>query len=128
MTRTHWPRDLRKERLWRQRLACWLRSGLTGRDFCRREHLQEGSFYSWKRVIAERDRELTDPATPTRKRRRASSVCPSPSTSTDFVPVRVVATPILEVVVGTGQTVRVPPGFDAAHLRAVVTALEAKSC
>jgi hypothetical protein len=119
---------LRKERLWRQRLQRWQRSGLTGRDFCRREHLQEGSFYSWKRVIAKRDRELAAPAAHTRKRRRASSVCPAPSPSTDFVPVRVLPTPILEVVVRTGQVVRVAAGFDAAHLRAVVAALEAKSC
>jgi hypothetical protein len=44
------------------------------------------------------------------------------------VPVRVLPTPILKVVVRTGQVVRVMAGFDAAHLRAVVAALGAKPC
>jgi hypothetical protein len=126
MSRTHWPRDPRKERLWRQRLARWQRSGLTGRDFCRREHLAEPSFYNWKREIARRDRELAAATPPIRKQRQPRT---TQAGRTTFVPVTVVgATTVLEVVVRSGQTVRVGVGFDAAHLRAVVTALEAPPC
>lgn len=123
MSKTRWPRDLRKERLWRERLARWQRSGLTGRDFCRREHLSEPSFYSWKRIIAQRDREAATPQS-LRKRRRPTVT----SASTPFVPVRVIPDAVLEVVLRCGQTVRVAAGFDAAHLRAVVAALEGASC
>ena len=129
MARTRWQRDLGKERLWRQRLRRWLRSGLTGRDFCRREHLPEGSFYAWKREIAKRDREAArlqqPPAACLSAAATGSSARPEP---TDFVPVRVVTSSVLEVVVRSGQIVRVAAGFDAAHLRAVVAALEAQSC
>jgi hypothetical protein len=104
-------RDLTLERLWRRRLSAWQRSGLTGREFCRRESLSEPSFYGWRRELARRDRV------------RAAAKRPPA-----FVPVHVVATEALEVMVGSGQVVRVGPGFDAAHLRAVVAALEATSC
>jgi hypothetical protein len=120
-----WTRDLHKERLWRQRLARWQRSGLTGRDFCRREHLSEPSFYGWKREIAQRDREAVATTVPTRKRRSRVAK----GSNTVFVPVTVIGTAApLEVVVRSGQTVRVGVGFDAAHLRAVVAALEARPC
>ena len=126
MSRTRWSRDLHKERLWRQRLARWQRSGLTGRDFCRREHLSEPSFYGWKREIARRDRESSTVTGQARSRRprRTRQVAPN-----DFVPVTVIAAAApLEVVLRSGQTVRVHIGFDAAHLRAVVAALEARPC
>src|SRR6266850_2590731 len=104
-------RDLTLERLWRRRLREWQGSGLTGREFCRRESLSEPSFYGWRRELAQRERERT-----------AAKCQPA------FVPVQVVAAEPLEVVVGSGQVVRVGPAFDAAHLRAVVAALEATSC
>jgi transposase len=126
MSRTRWSRDLHKERLWRQRLARWQRSGLTSHDFCRREHLSEPSFCGWKREIARRDREAIAAAAPPRKRRRPPF---AKIGRTDFVPVTMIGTAApLEVVVRSGQTVRVNVGFDAAHLRAVVAALEARPC
>jgi hypothetical protein len=48
-----------------------------------------------------------------------------------FVPVGVVpnpTSPTLDVALLGGRVVRVPPGFDPAHLRAVVAALEAQPC
>ena len=106
-----YARDLDLERQWRRRLKEWERSGLSGRDFCRRHLLSEPSFYGWRREIARRDGE-----------RSAAQQQPA------FVPVAVIATEPLEVVVRGGRVVRVGRGFDAAHLRAVVAALEAVPC
>jgi hypothetical protein len=106
-----YARDLGLERRWRRHLKEWERSGLSGRDFCRRHLLSEASFYSWRREIARRDRE-----------RAAAQQQPA------FVPVAVIAADPLEVIVRGDRVVRVGRGFDAAHLRAVVTALEALPC
>ena len=94
------------EKLWRDRLDRFHRGGLSVRAFCARERLPESAFYFWKRQLAARDAQakLATPA---------------------FVPVRVLpaAPPPLEVLLPGGRVVRVPPGFDPAQLRAVLTAL-----
>jgi hypothetical protein len=101
------PRDQWKERKWRQAVRDWQRSGLSVRVFCMRRGLQEASFYAWRRELAKRDRE-----------------------SSTFVPVQVVTEGnadgggMLEVVLGSGRTIRVAPGFDSATLRQLVAALE----
>src|SRR5437763_142064 len=102
-----YTRDPGLEPQWRRRLKEWERSGLTGRDFCRRHSLSEPSFYGWRREIARRDREQA-----------AAREQPA------FVSIAVAAAVPLEVVVRGGRVVRVGHGFDAAHLRAVVAALE----
>ena len=45
-----------------------------------------------------------------------------------FVALRVVADTPLELVLRTGHVLRVPPGYDADHLHAVVIALEPPPC
>lgn len=110
-------RSAAREQFWREMLADWKGSGLSIRAFCRRHHLAEPTFYYWRQELARRDRRLTartEPATST--------------TPPAFVPVRVIAHEPIEVVVRSGQVVRVAAGFDATHLRAVVEALEAKPC
>jgi hypothetical protein len=104
---------------------------LNVRDFCRRHRLAETAFYLWRLEIAARDREPDRPAaapkpfpTPRPKPRK-----PAPATSRPtFVPVRIVPDRPLEVVLRSRQVVRVPPGYDPAHVRAVVTALETDGC
>jgi hypothetical protein len=44
------------------------------------------------------------------------------------VALRVLPDTPLELVLRTGHVLRVPPGYDAIHLRAVVAALEAQPC
>ena len=136
MSRPH-LRDPKLEQLWRTRLARWVKSGLNVRDFCRRYQLAETAFYFWRRVIAARDR--TPPASvpptssPLARRtsashRRPSRRTPAPPPRPTFVPVRVIADAPLELVLRSGHVLRVPPGYDAGHLRAVVAALEADPC
>lgn len=101
--------DPARERLWRKRLARWKTSGLKVGAFCEREGVTPTAFAHWRKEIAARDA------------RRAAAVEPL------FVPVRVAPGP-LEVGLPGGRVIRVPPGFDTAHLRAVVAALGGPPC
>jgi hypothetical protein len=100
-------RDEAKERQWRLWIDQWRVSGLSVRAFCARRGLASPNFYAWRRTL---------------EQRAASSAA--------FVPVQVVAdaapaqSSALEVVLAHGRIVRVAPGFDAATLRQLLTALE----
>ena len=48
-------RDPAKEALWRKRLQRFASSGLSIREFCKREDVTESAFYAWRRTIGERD-------------------------------------------------------------------------
>jgi transposase len=104
--------DPARERLWRKRLARWKVSGLKVGEFCEREGVTPTAFAHWRKEIAARDA------------RRATATEPL------FVPVHVTPTSdaALDVALPGGRVVRVPPGFDPAHLRAVVAALEGPPC
>jgi len=141
-------RDPQLERFWRTTLAKWIKSGLNIRDYCRRHHLGESAFYFWRREIAARDQGLTartfrpsQPASSGAAGHRSSTPTPAartvsattrrvtkPPPRPSFVALRVVADTPLEVVLRTGHVLRVPPGYDANHLHAVVAALEAQPC
>ena len=151
MARPH-LRDPKLERFWRTTLTKWITSGLNIRDFCRRHTIPEASFYHWRREIAARDQGLTSrtirqaqpskstaaarrsstPTTSTRRRGRPAprrgSKSTKPIPQPTFVALRVLPDTPLELVLRTGHVLRVPPGIDANHLRAVVAALEAQSC
>ena len=103
--------NVEREQQWRERLQRWKSSGQSVRHFCAAESIREPAFYFWRRVIAERDGGVRRPAKP------------------KFVPVRVTSSSVgVEVVVANGRVVKVHPGFDAHHLRAVLTAVESTSC
>jgi transposase-like protein len=106
-------RDRAKQQFWQKRLADFHASGLSIRGFCRAHGLHESAFYFWRRELARRQR---------RPAKRAASSKPM------FMPIRVVAGVPLEVVLRSGQVVRVAAGFEATHLQAVVAALEGRSC
>jgi transposase-like protein len=106
-------RDRGKERFWRRTLRQWQRSGLSVRAFCAEHGLAEPSFYSWRRIIAQRDRQLA----------------PVPVDDAPvFVPLRVIDASsgqvALEVVLDRGRVVRVLRGFDADMLRQLLAVLE----
>lgn len=48
-------RDPVKEALWRKTLKRFAASGLSVREFCKRENVTESAFYAWRRTIGERD-------------------------------------------------------------------------
>ena len=48
-------RDPAKEALWRKTLTRFETSGLSVREFCKREDVAESAFYAWRRTISKRD-------------------------------------------------------------------------
>lgn len=135
-------RDLGKERFWRQTLKRWRSSGLTVRAFCALEGLSEANFYAWRRVLAERAVEESPSvlavARRSTQRRRGAVDTRGPETgrasSPRFVSLVVlpdaaaaVPTP-LALVLASGPTIQVGPGFDAATLAQILDVLEARSC
>jgi hypothetical protein len=105
--------DPARERLWRKRLSRWKACGLKACEFCEREGVTPTALAHWRKEIATRDARAANAGAPV------------------FVPVHITppaaAVPI-EVGLAGGRVVRVPPGFDPAHLRAVVAAVEGSPC
>jgi hypothetical protein len=106
-----------REQHWRGIFSDWKASGLSISAFCRNRDVAEASFYYWRRELGARGRRVGQDA-----------AAPMSVTEPAFVPVRVVAAEPIEVVVRSGQVLRVGTAFDPAHLRAVVAALEAVPC
>jgi transposase-like protein len=103
--------DPRLEQLWRETLAAFENSGQSVRAFCAGRQVSEASFYGWRRTLQERDR-LRPPARPV----------------PTFVPLRVVAEAVVEVVLPGGLVVRVPNGAEVAAVATLVAALRAATC
>ena len=119
-------RDTHKEAFWRSKIQLWKDSGLSVRAFCRKHHLSEPSFYSWRAVIAQRDRIATQrvdlPAAPPVDQ-------PADQAEPLFLPLRLTPTPqLLEVVLADGTLVRVPAAFDADALMRLLAILRGQPC
>jgi len=114
-------RDATKERLWREAVKRFARSGLSVRAFCRQENLLESAFYFWRREIACRDEE-------TQTRAKAPRRAPR---QPDFLPVCVtetVARPAsITLELAGGRVLRLPDAIPAARLAEIVAALEAEA-
>lgn len=127
MRSKHGPgRDADKERFWRGCVARWRSSGLSVREFCRREALSEPSFYSWRRELARREEGepvCRGAAQPRRQRSQKTNA---------FMQVHVVAPHVsnsaVEIILPRGRRVRLRPGFDRVTLEAVLDILEQRSC
>jgi hypothetical protein len=97
------------EQFWRRCLAEQRASGLSIRAYCQGRSLNEHSFYSWRRTIAQRDRQSA-PA---------------------FLPVAVVSTPgqsphsPIDIGLADGRRIRVRSGCDRALLADVLAILHA---
>lgn len=96
-----------REPYWRQVVARWKQSGLGVPAFCRREGLNQTTFYRWRSELKRRDQ--SKPA---------------------FLPVRVLVEKPeppaggIEVVLANGRPLRVAAGFDPQTLVRVVELLE----
>ncbi len=97
-----------REPYWRQVVERWRQSGLAVPAFCRREDLNQATFYRWRWELKRRDQ--AKPA---------------------FLPVHVVADKPagltrggIEVVLANGRCLRVGAGFDPHTLVQVVALLE----
>jgi hypothetical protein len=107
-----------REQFWRRHIDRQRASRLRVRDYCDRHGLHEHSFYSWRRIIAERDRHVK----------------PAPSQPIGvpaFLPVAVVDRPTrvpdspIEIRLVDGRRVRIRAGCDRALLADVLAILHA---
>lgn len=120
MARGSSHRDSDKEQFWREKIAKQPVSGLSIRAYCRRHRVRESAFYFWRGELA----------------RRGVSGEPGPA----FVPVQVTAEPpaaaepgddsasgCIEIVLGSGQCVRVRGVVDRRALADVLSVLVGQS-
>jgi transposase len=94
--------------LWRERLLRFEHSGLSVSAFCDREGLSTASFYSWRRRL--------------RNDTLGSGDGPR------FLPVRLVASPPIELVLPGGAVLRLMAGCDLAFVRSLVDSLGGAPC
>jgi transposase-like protein len=100
---------------WREHVEACAASGLSGAAYCRRHGLHRKSFYRWRRIFSQPAEEA-----------RSGCVPDGDAGRPLFAEVRLPDTGStgIEVCVAGGRLVRVAPGFDAATLCRVVSALE----
>ena len=96
-----------REDSWRARIAEQEQSGISVGRFCRERRLTEASFYGWRKRLRK--------AEPVRFAvvERGRMLHPS------------AREPVLELVLNTGERLRIGAGVDAAALRTVLAALRA---
>ena len=103
-------RNPERVRVWREVIDAWKRSGQTINAFCRERKLTRSNFDRWRRILA---------GEPTKSK---SSSSPS------FVPLRVVAESMAEVVLPSGVVLRLPLTTPADSVTRLVTAVGAAAC
>ena len=89
---------------WAERIAAQQRSGMSVKQFCKEQGLTEYSFYAWRKRLQE-----TGPvrfALVERSARRQEHTAP-----------------VLELVLATGERLRIGPGVDITTLRTVLDVL-----
>ena len=107
-------RDPNKEAFWRGAIRRQAESGLSVREFCRRDRLSEPSFHGWRRTLRERD---------------ARQPAPSPA----FVPIvvrddrRPESTLGLVIELRCGRLLRLPGSTSAERVAEIIRALEAEA-
>ena len=99
-----------KVQVWRAATDAWKRSGQTVNAFCRARRLTRSNFDRRRRILT-----------------AGPGVTP-PGPVPAFVPLRVVAEPMAEVVLRSGVVVRVPLGAAAEAVTRLVAGVEAASC
>ena len=105
-------RDPERERFWREVVKRQAASGVSVREFCRREQLAETSFFAWRRTIRKRDGEV--------KSNDGPAFVPAVVTSTSPSDTSI----ILELTSGTA--LKLPESISATRLAELVHALEAR--
>lgn len=126
-----WKGLVSKREFWRGKVAEQAASGLSAREFCRREGLSVHSFYGWRRA-------LSASADDGPVSNRGGEFRPLVGEEV-FAPVMVSGGPVggvdgeggagcgsVEVLLPGGIAVRVRPGFDAPTLTRVIAALSVR--
>jgi hypothetical protein len=99
--------------LWRERVECQRRSGVSVAEYCRREGFSTGSFYAWRRRLRTRRWEAEKKTAG--RGRRQGSVGRAPRGG--FVQVPLAVEPLLDVRFVDGTVLSVPVTYLATTLR-----------
>jgi hypothetical protein len=109
-TRRH---NLAREQFWRDAIAAWQESGQSIRAFCAARGVSEATFFARRRELAGQE---------------PSQHPTSPAPAPQFVPVKVVPDPTVEVILLSGLVVRVCVAADPAAVARLVAALGGGPC
>jgi len=116
---------IERERFWRGVIRDQRASGLSISAFCRDRQVSPGSFFNWRRTLAERQRENGS---------NHEDKTTGEETTAKFVAVELPsASPTAagagcEIVLADGCRIIVPRQCDASWLREIIEALEARAC
>lgn len=99
-------RDPHRARFWQSLIADWNRSGQSITAFCRQRGICKSGFCRWRRILTD-EHDAPSPPPPA------------------FVPVRVVADAMAEVVLPTGLVVRLPLDAEPQAVTRLVAAVRA---
>ena len=103
-------RNPERVRVWRELIVAWKQSGLTINAFCRERKLTRSNFDRWRRILT------------------AENNKPPRRTAPAFVPVRLVAEPVAEVVLPSGVVVRLPVSTAPETVTRLVVAVGEARC
>jgi transposase len=114
-------RDESKADQWRKRITEALRSGLSVREYCRRQGVTEAQFYVWRRKLSSQ-----------RGSRRRGGRPPATKVGQTFALVTEGMGALeqvgVELVWADGRRLRIGPGVDEATLRTVLAVVESGRC
>jgi hypothetical protein len=97
-------------RTWRELIEAWKQSGQSVNAFCRDRKLTRSNFDRWRRILS------------------ADSSEAMPSSSSVFVPLRIVADTMFEVVLLSGIVVRLPLSAAPESISRLIAAVGAATC
>ncbi len=108
--------DTDQRQFWQMVLETFKSSGLSVRQFCKQEGLSEPSFYSWRKRLSEHEPSAAQKVPPQ----------PEPFIQVSMPPVK---SGVLELVLASGHTLRIPSDIDREFLTGVLSCVrQAKLC
>ena len=101
-----------QQQFWQMAIETWRASGLSVRQFCTKEGLSEPSFYSWRKKLVGDDSEQENQRKPE---------------SSSFIEVAIPqnASAAIELLLISGNTLRIPAGIDSMTLSTVLSVVRA---
>lgn len=104
--------DNEQQQFWQMAIETWQSSDLSVRQFCKQEGLSEPSFYSWRKKLTKCD--------------EPEDSVPKEPASSDFIAVSLPETHSagLELVLCSGNTLRIAPSSDSKTLTRIISILQ----
>ncbi|MEN6384796.1 MAG: hypothetical protein ABFD79_06325 [Phycisphaerales bacterium] len=102
--------DTDQQQFWRMAIETWKSSGLSVRQFCPNEKLTEASFYAWRKKLTGSDLVPEEQDKPKLSEPEFIEVTISQNNSS-----------AIELVLASGNTLRIPVGVDSATLSTVLS-------